>query len=324
MGAKRTSRSTRRDRTSEARILERDILILEALGKMRFLTTGQLARLFFGNSRWCANKRLRRLYDVGLVSVWVRSLAEENLYSLNRKGRDAIQRAIGELPGRLWCPAGLDEQMKHLLAINDFRVSLATSLTDEVGEITAWRSDWDLRLQTGARLVPDSLFTIRWASEPPVAHTYCLEVDQNTRHTERFLKKILGYISHRYSPNGLFGHRNYTLLVVMCDPRWLINYRTRLAQIRLDLPLHFASIEDLAVQGPLGTIWTGVYATAAVSLRSISNLPNCKETKGSESDVITDTYQSRESSQRAFFGKVWSEKGDTPSGRGVVSDTEAE
>jgi hypothetical protein len=48
------------------RLVERDRWLLEALAKMRFLTTRQLARLAFGGSRWAANKRLRKLFDAGL------------------------------------------------------------------------------------------------------------------------------------------------------------------------------------------------------------------------------------------------------------------
>ena len=86
MGQVRHSRFVRRQATVDIRLQDRDAWLLGALGRMRFLTTSQLAQLGFGGSRWAANKRLRRLLDAGLVRVWVRDLAKENIYSLDRAG----------------------------------------------------------------------------------------------------------------------------------------------------------------------------------------------------------------------------------------------
>src|SRR5262249_8079348 len=138
MRARRTVRSSK---VCKLRVTDRDLWLLEGLAKMRFLTTGQLAKVYFNASRWYANKRLRNLLDAGFVKAWVRNLAEENIYSITRSGvasvedRDAISRREIKLP------YGLDENLKHLLAINDVRTSLAISLPEVGGEILWWLSD---------------------------------------------------------------------------------------------------------------------------------------------------------------------------------------
>lgn len=315
MSGTRTSRSRRREETVPARIRDRDLWILEALGKMRFLTTAQLARLFFGGSRWCANKRLRRLYDAGFVAVWVRSLAEENLYSLSRKGREILRSEAADQPRRAYCPTGLDKQLTHLLAINDVRVGMIAALSDDVGQLIEWHSDWDLRQHAGALIVPDSIFTLQWTGATTATRTYSLEIDHHTKSAARFLNKIVGYAALRHQPTGLFGFRDYTMLIVVCDQRWLTNYRTRLAHVQLSLPIYFANVTDLTAQGPLGPVWTGIYNPVPVSLRSISNLPNRKETANAKNDETAGTCRYTESSYRT---RDWTKKVTHAFGRGVV------
>src|SRR6058998_1962144 len=82
------------------RIIDRDLEILEAVGKLRFTTTSQLARLYF-HSRSGANKRLRKLLDAGLVKVWLRQLAEENVYSLTRDGLKTLDASGISVPREL-------------------------------------------------------------------------------------------------------------------------------------------------------------------------------------------------------------------------------
>src|SRR5713226_4851410 len=109
----RTRRTERRREPRRLRLTRRDPWILEALGKMRFLTTTQLARLAFQGSRWATNKRLRKLLDRGLVGVWVRNLAQENVYSLDRAG---LRLLTEQDENASWSvPRGLEGNLDHLL-----------------------------------------------------------------------------------------------------------------------------------------------------------------------------------------------------------------
>jgi DNA-binding transcriptional ArsR family regulator len=65
--------------------------VLDALAKMQFLTTRQIGHLLFNGSRSAANKRLRKLFDAGLVRVWLRSLNTDNIYALAPRGRRLLE-----------------------------------------------------------------------------------------------------------------------------------------------------------------------------------------------------------------------------------------
>src|SRR6266404_6314490 len=136
---RRTSRTAYRTLQADLRMTERDLWILEALAKMRFVTTMQLARLFFAASRWAANKRMRKLLDAGLVKVWIRNLSQDNVYSLTRKGLTALDRDGAALDQEIRLPRELDGNLDHLIAINEVRIVLALGL-GAGAEILWWKS----------------------------------------------------------------------------------------------------------------------------------------------------------------------------------------
>jgi hypothetical protein len=86
------------------------------------------------------------------------------------------------------CRRRLDENLEHLLAINDMRVCFGIGLADVSASIAWWRSDWELRSEGGQRIIPDGLFLIKWHETKDQA--YALEVDNNTKSARNFLKKI--------------------------------------------------------------------------------------------------------------------------------------
>jgi hypothetical protein len=263
-------RSARRYRTTE-----RDWWILETIGKLRFTTTGQLARLHF-KSRWAANKRLRKLLDAGLVRAWVRSLSEENIYSLDRGGLRLLKDSNA---GDGWTtPRGLDRNLDHLLAVNRVRVSLATALPEAGGEIIWWRSDWELR--TGARdqLVPDALFQVRW--EDGKAVTFSLELDNGSRSPKKFLSKMLAYTRLRQSQT-LSGIGEAIILVVCRDAREHDRYRESVGAAGLGVRVWFATLEGVE-RGAAEAIWSSPKNGGKRSLRALGTCPYGKDGSGRE------------------------------------------
>lgn len=282
--APRTRRIERRLGRGALRSTERDRWILEALGKMRFLETCQIARLAFGGSRWAANKRLRKLLDAGLVRVWVRDLARDNVYSLMRAGADQLaERSDGETPWPV--PRGLDGNLDHLLAINEVRISLALGLGEVGGEIKYWRSDWELRAFHRGRIVPDALFALGRAGDGH-SHIFALEVDNATRSPRGFLAKLLRYGTLRVRGRSLYGVEDFLLLVVGRDERWVERYRQALAHLRLGLSVWFATLPLLGREGALGPIWITADGEETYSLRSLASLPYGKEGDAEERERI--------------------------------------
>ena len=92
----RASRTVRIGRTVKVQINERDRWMLDALARMQFLTTRQIARLLFSGSLSPARRRLRKLFDAGLIRVWIRSLNADNVYSLTPQGRQVLQEESEE------------------------------------------------------------------------------------------------------------------------------------------------------------------------------------------------------------------------------------
>jgi len=263
---------------ARSRLTERDRWLLEALAKMRFLTTSHVATLIFGGSRCAANKRLRRLLDAGWVRAWVRSLSEDNVYSLTRASVNLFRQQEGGASG-LRRARGLDPNIDHLLAINAVRIALALHLSDAGGELDRWRSDWELRVPRRSRLVPDALFQVTWSDQRHT--TYALELDRNTKTPQRFLKKILDYSSARFQPSGLDNLSEASVLVVGTEARWVERYRAGVAHVHLLLPVWFALLGEVT-KNALGPIWLSATGNEKHSLRETRALPYSKERSDGE------------------------------------------
>jgi len=278
----RNKRTIPRSLLGKIRVTERDVWLLEGLAKMRFLTTSQLAKLYFNGSQWYPNKRLRNLLDAGLVKAWVRSLATENVYSITRSGIAAIEDRDTTLALKTTMPYGLDENLTHLLAINDVRISLVLTLSGS-GEILWWRSDWDLRSHGRDRIIPDGLFLLKWNAVKDQA--YALEVDNNTRSSKNFLKKILAYINSRAVGGKIYGLEAPIILVAGSDPKWLERYRASVKEIRLSRQVWFATLEDIADEGATGTVWVNEEGER-YSLRELTFCPYRKDGFPSQSASV--------------------------------------
>jgi len=210
---------------------ERDLEILEAVGKLRFTTTSQLARLYF-HSRSGANKRLRKLLDAGLVKVWVRQLAEENVYSLTRDGLKTLD-ASG-----ISVPRELDGNLEHLLMLNEVRIRFALGLERIGSGLAWWRSEWDLRAHGKERIIPDALFGVSWEETEQI---FALEVENQTSYPQGILRKLLGY---RATPE-LYGTKRYRILIVGRHPPTLARYRQGVLAAGIGKDAWFASLEDV-------------------------------------------------------------------------------
>lgn len=251
------------------RLTERDTWILDALTRMRFLTTTLLSLLFFAGSRDAANKRLRRLLDGGYVKAWVVSLARDNVYSLTRRGFAALGATAEHAPAST--PRSLDGNLDHLLAINTVRVALARTLAGAAeGELVWWRSDWELRTHRGQRTIPDALFAVAWPDG--AERVFALEVEHHTRAPRSFQAKLLRYASASYRPGSLLGQTSPVVLVVGLSPTWLARYRAALAALPLPLAVGCATLGDIERAGA-GAVWRSPTIDTPLSLRTLATLP---------------------------------------------------
>lgn len=228
---------------------------------MRFATTRQLARLHFGGSRSAANKRLRRLFDGGLVRAWVPRLDGENIYGLMPRGA----RVIGERSpnSSAWpTPRGLDGNLEHLLALGSVRVALAVTLSENGAELASWRSYWELEPVFSEPVIPDALFQVQWKT---VHGIFALELDRTTPSPQAFARRIL-----KYDVMGGRGYRvaGFALLVVGSSQGWLERYRQRIAEHPIRIPVWFATLPEVEAKGAQAS-WRSVRGDHAPSLRAL-------------------------------------------------------
>lgn len=277
-GRKRQPRSVARTDGRAIRLTERDRWLLEALGKMRFLTTRQLARLLFAGSRSAANKRLRQLFDARLIRTWVRDLATDNVYALTPAGRAALDDSNDTGAVCFACPRRLDGQLGHLLSLNGARVVFATTLND--GVIAWWQSDWELRRFARRELVPDARFAVHWPDGEE--RIFALEVEHDTRAPRKFLGKMLRYASIRCR---LGGPSEHATLVVGQHYSILERYRQALASVPLSHNAWFTTLAELEQRGANGTIWRPAQGDSRASLRGLTTPPYGTATEREENSA---------------------------------------
>jgi len=293
MGNIRQARNIGRKRGASKPLHKSGYLVLKALFKMLFLETSQIEKLC-QMTRWTTNKFMRQLLDADLVSVWVRSLSESNIYSLKRAGvRALINRqdwddsAIADFNQFAFrVPKGLDGNIDHLLAINDVRIAFALDLARLGGELARWRSDWELR-SARRSLIPDSTFTILWDDRSEME--YSLELDNNTRSVTGFLKKLMRY--QRQEMTTLRRSRTHRILVVGRDEQFTKRYGQAAGHIQIDLPVWFTTLRQV-VDDAAGNIWVNRQTRQTYSLRQLSFLPYSKEPQLSQSVTNSNTSRS--------------------------------
>lgn len=118
-------RATRRRRMA-IDLTPRDVELLTLVGLTGYCSTAQLAREFFPTEDRC-RRRIRALFDAGLVSVTLASSTKPNLLSLSRPGLALLRSHRPELDGRVHLAgavrlAGVD----HHLAVVDARLYAAS------------------------------------------------------------------------------------------------------------------------------------------------------------------------------------------------------
>ncbi|MCC6527990.1 MAG: replication-relaxation family protein [Polyangiaceae bacterium] len=199
--ARRASRRLRVPcRSRRVRLRERDLDILLALAKMRLLRTSDLAALYFEAKGTC-QKRMRKLYDAGLVRAVVTDLAAENRYVLTGLGHEFVARALpeGAVPPYRPAPRVDGRSVAHLDLLNRYRIALARGAAEDCVELSSFLPEWELRArEPHAPLVPDAAVRLGYAG---AGLQLALEVDVGTEPPTLVLKKV-----ERYEAAALQGH----------------------------------------------------------------------------------------------------------------------
>src|SRR5437588_11640782 len=104
-----------------ARVTDRDLRMLAKCAVCRWLTTGQIRRLYFPRATVNAvQKRLRKLSEAGYLRIYREDLLSEAIHTVGPKGKaiaegKGVEAAVGsEVP----------RQIAHLRGVNDIRIAV--------------------------------------------------------------------------------------------------------------------------------------------------------------------------------------------------------
>jgi hypothetical protein len=188
------SRASRRQRVSTrgVRLRDRDIDILLALAKMRLLKTSNLTVLYFSAKGTC-QKRLRKLFDAGLVRTIVTDLAADNRYALTPLGHALLVEALPDedVPDFRPAPRIDGRGLAHLELVNRYRIALAKGATAASVELVAFVPEWELRsAEPTAPLIPDAALTLRVDGRD---HGIAMEVDTGSEPPATVVRKVERY-----------------------------------------------------------------------------------------------------------------------------------
>lgn len=203
---------------------DRDVEILRALNRYRYLRTGQIHQLLFSDNGTVqsARRRLRNLYHHGYIAraqpyVQVGKPLPEIAYYIDRKGRKVL-REHGENP-YIWRKGGEVKYhfLEHAIALSEFRIHFekAVARLPDV-ELELFIPDFQMREAAEQYAGRKRYLLFREAFHPVhrknfVVHPdalivlslsvggvkqqlmLCLEIDRGTEGLERIRDKLTGY-----------------------------------------------------------------------------------------------------------------------------------
>ncbi len=198
-------RASRRLREADRdfRVQGRDVDVLMALAKMRLLRTSDLTRLFFDSKGTC-QKRMRKLFDAGLVRAIVSELASENRYALTPMGHAfLVEASDDDVPPWRPAPKVKGRELTHLGLLNAYRIALATGAAKAGGVLVRFTPDWELRSQSPqADLIPDAAVVVELGSK---RLEIALEIDAGTIAPSLVAKRMAKYEAKRMMRAPVFG-----------------------------------------------------------------------------------------------------------------------
>lgn len=245
-------------------LVDRDIEILQALNRYRFLQTGQIRTLLFpqNTTLQSTQRRLKYLYHNKYINriiplFQVGQGSPETAYYLDKKGI-ALLEDQGEEIGSYARPGQISFQyLTHSLAISQFRVNLEVALKDHpIIELHRFVADYEIKGQTEAAIgkhkyklfdqvqhpiskesytvYPDALIILKTKpDQKPYQRLLFLEQDQGTESLTRIKEKTTGYALYKkqdiFKKFGKFD--TFTVLVITTSERRAANMRHFLTDV---------------------------------------------------------------------------------------------
>jgi hypothetical protein len=165
------------------RLSERDNRVVSKCAVSKWLTTGQLSRLYFPKvTPDAVRKSLRRLVEAGYLVVHREHQMAEALHGLGPKGKvlleaKGVTAEVTRKPPR---------QIEHMVGINDVRVAVEVGPT----QVAYFFACWELSgLGWVHPVIPDAVVGLRM----PQRRTFLVEYDRSTETLSTLVAKLRGY-----------------------------------------------------------------------------------------------------------------------------------
>lgn len=229
------------------RITTRDLDILVAIHRFRFLTRELIEWVFFSDGRAvfdrrssASGRRLQALHETGFVERLVLPMLPGAgraplVYALSSRGADAVASRLGvDRENVDWLPRHNRATaffMEHTLAIARLWASLTAALRDSDITIGKWISEAALRRQDvrvydyadrRLPLRPDGYFELNYPDDT----VWCLfvEIDMGTETNARVARKMRAYDWYRLRGfEEHYGRQTFDVLVITSGARRMEN-----------------------------------------------------------------------------------------------------
>ena len=246
----------------QLKIEPRDIEILKTLLDYRFLTSSQIQRIFF-SSKSFADRRLRNLYDHGMLERIVRPVTQgkaELLYAIGSEGARQLSVHLDIPRDKLgWSRKGNSvkpEFIQHQLDLNSLRLAIE-EVIEKSSDYTllTWESNLKINVKQRKNLIPDAYFAL---STPRGNTFFFLELDRATETaTGKFRKKIENYqiMRERGEFKKQFGRENFRVLIVTTSETRLKSLLGIFKNMRLKILFWLTTVDLILSETLLGNIW---------------------------------------------------------------------
>jgi hypothetical protein len=238
------------------RLRPRDYTIASLLDELTTLTTDHLTQILFTNPTTCRH-RLHLLRRLGFIDrfirnrpgapnpvCWLPGLLSARYMALTRDDSPPTAKALRERQDRVYSSPTL----QHLLAVNDFAVSLHVHARHHPGTaLTRWWSERTTAGSFGHRIKPDGHGI--WRDHDNRETGFFLELDRGTEPIRRLIDKLP---SHRRLHAE--GGPQYPILFVLPSRHREQNLHRKLAD-RPEPTLIIATTSPESGPDPAGPVW---------------------------------------------------------------------
>ncbi len=212
-----------------ARLTDRDLRLLVKCAICRWLTTGQIQRLYFPKATLNAvQKRLRKLSDAGYLRSYREHPTAEAVHALGPKVKVLVEEKGVEVA----VAADVPQQLEHLLGVNEIRIAVETGAVQVAYFFAYWQlSDLGWR----HAVIPDAVI----AARTPERRTFVVEYDRSTETLAKLLLKLRSY------DRGLTGFPIEAVLIVTERARRVELLCREMRRANLTLSVLAVSLADI-------------------------------------------------------------------------------